>query len=309
MIRLLSSILILVILSSCSSTDVQINNSEFILKTMVVKTLTSFAINTITPDTDTPTVTITSIPTKLPIAKVNSPQKSFVNIRSGPGINYPILFTLEHDQIVTLLGRNKDGTWIQLFTEKGDKGWILGSMLILDTTSTTLPLSLGIFPTYTSSPTLTKSPIPTKTPIPTATTAPTNPLTDQPPQGWWCNTNSMREVCVNMYYKQAIGYYYADNNSRYIVVTVEVKNISNSDIYVNPLHFTLVMSNRGEIPISSNTFSFSDYLNSITISPNNSTRGVIVFLASNKIPPYNIIYRSGMGESNIVIDVSGSPPY
>lgn len=49
-----------------------------------------------------------------------------VNLREGPGTNYPVAGSVPADSQVTVVGRNEDGSWLLVETESGSV-WMTGS--------------------------------------------------------------------------------------------------------------------------------------------------------------------------------------
>ncbi len=49
-----------------------------------------------------------------------------VNLRQGPGIGYPTVGSLGQGSNVKVVGRNQDGSWLQVETEEGDNAWMTG---------------------------------------------------------------------------------------------------------------------------------------------------------------------------------------
>jgi hypothetical protein len=49
-----------------------------------------------------------------------------LNLRAGPGVAYPVQGGLKKDDQVTVVGRNKDGSWLLVETKDGKKLWISG---------------------------------------------------------------------------------------------------------------------------------------------------------------------------------------
>ncbi|MBN1992079.1 MAG: SH3 domain-containing protein [Anaerolineae bacterium] len=47
-----------------------------------------------------------------------------VNLHEGPGTSYPVVGTLPAGSEVTAVGRNEDGSWLQVETESGDLAWL-----------------------------------------------------------------------------------------------------------------------------------------------------------------------------------------
>lgn len=80
-----------------------------------------FATNTPTP-TDTATVTPTDTPTPSITAVVTS--KSLVNVRKGPGLNFPVIHVLQPGESVHVLGWTDDGVWLHIRLDDGRDGWM-----------------------------------------------------------------------------------------------------------------------------------------------------------------------------------------
>jgi uncharacterized protein YgiM (DUF1202 family) len=49
---------------------------------------------------------------------------SRVNLRSGPGAGYPVVTILFNGQLLTVLGRNVDNSWVQVQLIGGTTGWV-----------------------------------------------------------------------------------------------------------------------------------------------------------------------------------------
>jgi len=74
--------------------------------------------------TSTLTPTFTPTATPRPQVRVLAP---LLNVRSGPGITYPVLRIAAAGDTFTLLGRNRDGSWLQICClQEGRVGWISG---------------------------------------------------------------------------------------------------------------------------------------------------------------------------------------
>ena len=128
-------------------------------------TPTHTATATATP-TLAPTSTATQTPT--PFARVGA---GLVNLRTGPGIDYPLAAQLGPDVPVAIVGQNPEGTWFQICCVNGDSVWVAKNHVeaVNDTRNVVLVLSNEPpAPTATSTPTET----PTITPTPTATPYP-----------------------------------------------------------------------------------------------------------------------------------------
>ena len=73
----------------------------------------------------------------------------YLNVRSGPGLSYPVISILSRDQCVTLAGyRNAQATWVQVQLPAGGTGWVSAYYL-----STSYPLtSLAVVSTTSPAP-------------------------------------------------------------------------------------------------------------------------------------------------------------
>lgn len=63
-----------------------------------------------------------------------------LNVRNGPGTDFPLLSTLADGQIVTLAGRSTDATWLQVRLPAGQLGWVSGQFLTSAVAFTALPV-------------------------------------------------------------------------------------------------------------------------------------------------------------------------
>jgi uncharacterized protein YraI len=59
-----------------------------------------------------------------------------VNLRTGPGVAYPIMTVLDQGQGILLIGRNETGSWVQVKAAEGQVGWVNASLV-----QTTVPVS------------------------------------------------------------------------------------------------------------------------------------------------------------------------
>jgi uncharacterized protein YraI len=105
---------------------------------------------------------------------------SNLNVRSGPGLEYPVLGQLLYSQAAVVTGRNPEGTWFEVIypANSNTRGWVTGNTQYVNRYNTeTVPVAaVPLPPTATPLPTAT----PTLTPVPpTATLSPTN--TAEPP--------------------------------------------------------------------------------------------------------------------------------
>ncbi len=73
-----------------------------------------------------PTATPTAEPQpSAPMARATLP----MNVRSGPGVTYPIIGALEDEKEATITGKNPDGDWWEVQLETGGTGWVYGQLV------------------------------------------------------------------------------------------------------------------------------------------------------------------------------------
>ena len=72
-----------------------------------------------------PTATL-AMPAKATWAVVNTTN---LNLRAGPGPDFPILGTYQKGTVVTLLASNADGSWLQVETPDDQQGWMAAAYL------------------------------------------------------------------------------------------------------------------------------------------------------------------------------------
>lgn len=120
------------------------------------------------PPTSTPTATPTPTQTSTPFAQVAS---GLANLRSGPGIDYPLVAQLGPDIPVAIVGQNPEGTWFQICCVNGESVWVAKTHVeAVNDASGVAPVLSSAPPAPTLTP--TPSPTPTITPTPTATPYP-----------------------------------------------------------------------------------------------------------------------------------------
>ncbi len=101
------------------------------------------------------------------------------NIRTGPGINYPLITTSLEGASFEILGRNcngcpSDNLWYKVQLPNGTEGWAISWAFVdnpglFNINTVAVPLPPRIFPTVTPTATLTPTPTSTATPTVTAT--------------------------------------------------------------------------------------------------------------------------------------------
>jgi hypothetical protein len=84
-----------------------------------------------TPTTPTtaPTAPTTAQPPPTNVAPGDGVVNTTANIRSGPGLGYPVVGGLAPQTVVTLIGRNSDSSWYQVITPTEEEVWIFGTLV------------------------------------------------------------------------------------------------------------------------------------------------------------------------------------
>ena len=81
---------------------------------------------------------VVPVPTLSAVATVNT---GAVNVRTGPGINFPSTAVAYQGQTVTLLGRNANSSWVQVRLANGHVGWVNTSLVQPNVSVSTLPVT------------------------------------------------------------------------------------------------------------------------------------------------------------------------
>ena len=96
-------------------------------------------------------ISSTTPPTTLPPGNgTGTVVSSYLNVRTGPGIQYSKITTLVKNQVVSLTGyRNADGNWVQINMADGSKAWISAKTYYLQTSIpvASMPVWQGTLPT------------------------------------------------------------------------------------------------------------------------------------------------------------------
>lgn len=145
-------------------------------------TATSTPLPTETP-TSTPEAAPTDPPAAIPTAggaaAPTGPQvtsATTVNVRAGPGTNYPIIGALTPGNVLPVTGRNSQGTWWQVQLAAGQSGWVAGSVVEARDVEG-VPIAQAPAPP--------PEPTPTSAPEPT----PARPVHQYEPTGWYAAEN------------------------------------------------------------------------------------------------------------------------
>ena len=92
--------------------------------------------------TPTSTPTRTPTPTATPgIAVVKPGPAQGLNVRAGPGTDYPVLATLPAGSRLTPVGRDAENRWVQVCCVSGAQyGWVLAELVELAGDLAALPV-------------------------------------------------------------------------------------------------------------------------------------------------------------------------
>ena len=165
-------------------------------------TVTDIPLDTPTPDappTDTP------VPT-LEVARlvINNPT---LNVRGGPGTNYPVVGRANNGERYDVTGKNSQGSWYQI-DFNGQNGWVAGEYVALEGDSGAVQVAANIPVAPTSPPAPTRPPTP-----PTAVPAPTSPpapVAPPPPSYSWGNYVTGSAIgapqCGDVYFQGQVQY-------------------------------------------------------------------------------------------------------
>jgi len=142
------------------------------------ETPTDTAEPTNTPtDTDTPEPSDTPTPA-IPLMEA----RRELDVRLGPGANFPETGTLEAGEELEIIGISEDERWYQVLLADGSRGWVLNSAAFVRSSGDVASVAVADAPTLTPSFTPSNTPTPTNTPTstPTATASDTPTATNTP---------------------------------------------------------------------------------------------------------------------------------
>jgi uncharacterized protein YgiM (DUF1202 family) len=100
------------------------------------ETLSQSATDTAEPPTPVPSATIT--PTATPPHKAVVTAQS-LNLRAGPATTFDVVIRVNKDDVLSVIGRNSDYTWIYVQTSDGKNGWVYASYVTMDASIQTFP--------------------------------------------------------------------------------------------------------------------------------------------------------------------------
>lgn len=66
-----------------------------------------------------------------------------LNVRSGPGIGYGVVTVCYQGQVVTMIGRNSNNSWVKIRLGTGHEGWVSAPYIIPTVAIASLPLADG----------------------------------------------------------------------------------------------------------------------------------------------------------------------
>lgn len=85
-----------------------------------------------TPKSPSSTPTSESTPTPKPALTIVTIKGARVNIRSGPGTNYPVIQTLDQNDTAPATGFNSGQTWVQIELPDSTPGWVSADLVDID---------------------------------------------------------------------------------------------------------------------------------------------------------------------------------
>jgi hypothetical protein len=120
--------------------------------------------------TSLPTATFTPLPSPTPTPYVFV-ESGLVSLRSGPGVEYPLVAQLGPRIPIAIVGQQPEGDWYQLCCVNGGNVWVASTHIqVINDPSGALLVNAEPPPPPTPTPTFTETP--TITPTPTATPFP-----------------------------------------------------------------------------------------------------------------------------------------
>jgi heat shock protein HslJ/uncharacterized protein YraI len=125
-------------------------------------------------------VTVPEPESDVPTGRVTAPNG--VNVRSGPGTNFPILGTAPFGTEGEIIGRSADGRWwaAAVPSAPGGMGWVSADFVAVTDAGDVPIIASPPPPVFVPPPTPTPAATPTRPPAPTATPAPQMSFTASP---------------------------------------------------------------------------------------------------------------------------------
>ena len=96
-------------------------------------------------------VPISSLPVTQPTGSLNAVvTASFLNVRSGPGANFPIVARLSNGAALNLIARNAESSWAQVSSPGGAQGWVSTRYIAASVQISSLPVAshTGVSPDF-----------------------------------------------------------------------------------------------------------------------------------------------------------------
>ncbi|MCX6046098.1 MAG: SH3 domain-containing protein [Chloroflexi bacterium] len=129
-----------------------------------------------------PTLTPTPIPSETPLPTFTPPPtltptpfvaiaSGAIDLRTGPGVQYPLVYQLGPNIPIPLVGRNQEGTWWQLCCVSGATVWVAATHVQVHNSPEAVQV-VAANPPPPPTPTIPPPPTGTATPTPTATLYP-----------------------------------------------------------------------------------------------------------------------------------------
>jgi uncharacterized protein YraI len=112
-------------------------------------------------------------PTAAPISKAMAQASNSMNVRGGPGTDYPVVGAMNAGEQAEIIGKNPQADWWQVLLPGGAQGWLLGALVTTMGDTSAIAVAANI-----------PEPPPTATPAPVAAApveAAPAPPAEQPP--------------------------------------------------------------------------------------------------------------------------------
>ena len=135
-------------------------------------------------NTAVPTATAIPSPTPEPAPMVTLPDTSTsaINVRSGPGTDYPVLGQFEPGQNAAVTGRNADQSWWQVSLADNTPGWVFGELVQFSGPAEAIPIAEAPPPPPTATPP-PQAETPAQAPAAESNTEPQTPAGPEQPLG------------------------------------------------------------------------------------------------------------------------------
>lgn len=130
------------------------------------------------PEVQAPLPVDTPVPTEAPPSPTPAPAAKAVvntttmNVRSGPGTNYPITGRVTRGTSFDITGRNAAGDWWQVCCVNNQNGWVVGRLVNISGSTDGVEVVGDVSPPPVPTPAPTRAVVPTR---PRPTSAPTSP--------------------------------------------------------------------------------------------------------------------------------------